>query len=213
MSLTTFSEADAVTLARVRAGDRQAEAAAVRRWERYAGWFVAQTLAREPYLDRDDLTQEAHLALLRAIRGWRPEAGAGFVTYAYHCIKNAIGREAIRQHNRGGFALAPRQSVVQVRSLDEPRGRGDEVDPSGVLQDELAAPDVLERVALHRWACQVLAGHPRHLQVVTAIFGLDGAPPVASNELAKRLGLTKQNVAYLQAQAIRKLRIAWVRHE
>lgn len=213
MTPALFTQADGLLLARVRAGEPGAEAAAMARWEGYVDWFVRRAQAGDLSLDRDDLSQAARLGLLAAIRTWRPDGEAGFVSYAFRCITNMVTRERRRQWNRGAFGLAPRGVFVEVLSL-EAHGcgpNGEEV--SGTLGDILPAPDTLGhevgRLTLYDWVCQVLADHPRQLQVIVRRFGLDGSDPVTNGDLARELGFTKQCVSQQEKKALRILRAAW----
>ena len=69
-------------------GDQQAEEALVVRYNR-----VVRACARPYFLaggDSEDLIQEGMVGLLHAIRGYTPERGTSFHTYAEVCIKNRI---------------------------------------------------------------------------------------------------------------------------
>lgn len=51
-------------------------------------------------LDIDDLEQEASLALLAAVRSYRPDGGAAFTTYATTCVRNRLTSVARRHGTR-----------------------------------------------------------------------------------------------------------------
>jgi len=67
-------------------GDKRAEDELVRRYEplvQHAVW----RLRVPPWCEREDLAQEARVALVTAMREWRPERGA-FPAFAQQCVKN-----------------------------------------------------------------------------------------------------------------------------
>ena len=67
--------------------------------------YIEQKIARlnVPGLDRDDLRQEAFVALFSAVEAFDESRGAGFSTYAIACINNRLAdavKAAARQKNR-----------------------------------------------------------------------------------------------------------------
>jgi RNA polymerase sigma factor (sigma-70 family) len=65
---------------------RRAEDEVVRRYEPLVQ-HVVWRLKLPPWCEREDLAQEARLALVTAMREWRPERGA-FPAFAQQCVKN-----------------------------------------------------------------------------------------------------------------------------
>ncbi len=58
-----------------------------------------------PGLDRDDLRQEAYVALFSAIESYDGSRGAGFSTYAITCINNRLADTVRRSSNGRNKAL------------------------------------------------------------------------------------------------------------
>ena len=116
----------ALLLAAQRA-DHRAQDELVRRYEPLVQATLRQ-MALPARLDREDLAQEARLALFAAIRAWRPGLGA-FAALAERCITNRL----IMTFN---YAGRHKQRVLDhALSLDAPRGRDDD--------DQLTLLDVL----------------------------------------------------------------------
>jgi len=98
---------------------------------------VVWKLKVPPGCDREDLSQEARVGLLAAIRAWRPARGP-FPAFADRCVSNqallALKASAARKHQVLSFAL----------SLDSPQDR--HASPFG----ERPAPPLLDTLAARR---------------------------------------------------------------
>jgi RNA polymerase nonessential primary-like sigma factor len=68
------------------------------------------------YDHREDMEQEARIAILEALRDYRPQDGVKFTTYAITRIKGAISDEAYR-HTAPG--VDPRQADIYAAALKE----------------------------------------------------------------------------------------------
>ena len=92
-------------------------------------------------VELDDLMQEAYLAMLRAVRLWRPDGGAGFIGMFDFALRSAFadacGIRTVRARND------PLQTAV---SLDVPVGEGGEEISALVdlVQDDQAEERLLE---------------------------------------------------------------------
>jgi RNA polymerase sporulation-specific sigma factor len=91
-------------------GDSRAQEVLLRRYEplvRHTVWRLRLPCR----CDRDDIAQEARLALLRAIRAWQPDRGP-FCAFAAHCVRtktaSALTAARARKH----------QPLSQALSLD-----------------------------------------------------------------------------------------------
>jgi RNA polymerase sporulation-specific sigma factor len=88
--------------------DRRAQEELLRRYEplvRHTVWRLHLPCR----CDRDDIAQEARLALLRAIRAWQPERGP-FCAFAAHCVRtktaSAVSAARARKHQPLSHALS-----------------------------------------------------------------------------------------------------------
>ena len=81
---------------------------------------------RVPGADRDDLCQEAYVALLSAIGSYDEQKGASFSTYAITCINNRLAdavKTANRQKNRvlnDSVSLTDDSNPVEIISYESP---------------------------------------------------------------------------------------------
>ena len=93
--LESLSDSELVT--RYREGDRMAEEFLLKK-------YIPLVKKEIRYLyiagaETDDLSQEAMIGLVKAIRDYDTEGGATFITYATICVDNEI-RTAIKKSNR-----------------------------------------------------------------------------------------------------------------
>lgn len=113
------------------AGDRLAEECLALRYTR-----LVRVCARPYYLvggDSEDLLQEGMIGLLSAIRGYSPDRGTGFRTYAETCIRNRLN-SAIRA--AAGKRNAPLNASVSISPMLEEGsfpGDGGQADPEDVV--------------------------------------------------------------------------------
>ncbi len=85
-------------------------------------------------LDADDLEQEASLALLAAVRAFRPDGGASFTTFATTCIRNRLTSIARRI---GAQREEPLDEDSALDSSDDPARRMLEREAVSHLQSQL----------------------------------------------------------------------------
>ena len=65
-------------------------------------------------IDRDDLVQVARMGLLKAVKGWRPQPGGGFLHYAIPMITGELRRH-MRDH--GTLIRRPRRLIDATPSI------------------------------------------------------------------------------------------------
>ena len=140
--------------------------------------------------ERDELYQDASLALYRAALCYRKEAGVTFGAFARVCVDNAL----VSAYRKASAARG-------VFSLDAMREAGDEP----LLSDE-AAPDpshsLIEREeasGLYRMALSCLSGYEAQV-FLSYIRGY------APQEIASALGRSEKSVANAIGRALSKLR-------
>lgn len=99
---------------------------------------------------------------------------------------------------------------VKYSSLDAPVSSSDD---SATLLDLLSdednpSPDnILDKESLKMDLQRVIKTlQPREAEVITAAYGLNGAPPLSLDELAKQFHLTKERVRQIKDKAILKLK-------
>jgi RNA polymerase sigma factor (sigma-70 family) len=137
-----------------------------------------------------------------------------------------LGRHEYDLHRRLGaepsieqLAAAAGMSVARVSelrrharatvSLDAPVGEDDKTTVSDLIQDTdvLQASEVVEYQAL---AAQLRALidtlPPRLALIITLRYGLHGGQPCTLNEVAERIGLTRERVRQLEKEALAELR-------
>jgi RNA polymerase sporulation-specific sigma factor len=126
--------------------------------------------------DHDDVAQEARIGFAKAVRGYRPDAGASFRTFAAMCITRqlATALKAARRHKHLALSGATRGEDAQ-RAWEHLPDRADS--PAQRAQarerrDELAAASAslsaLERAVLARALVGWSTGEAAHQLGVTA---------------------------------------------
>ena len=142
-----------------------------------------------PGYDREDLRQEALIALFSAMETYRPGMGASFDTYAASCISNRI-TDAARKAAAGG-----NRTLNESSSLE---GNGDEL-PDGAPDPGTAAEarDELERVL------KAMEQRLSALERKAMLMWLRG---YSASETAQALGRSPRSVSNALDRARRKLK-------
>ncbi|HSI32342.1 MAG: sigma-70 family RNA polymerase sigma factor [Phycisphaerae bacterium] len=139
-----------------------------------------------PGLSLMELVSEGNITLMRAVEGFDFHKGHRFSTYATLALMK-------------GFARAVPQMVAATR-----KNTGD-VAALAAVPDRRVAPNA-EALARRDEVSHLLSTlTDRERTVLAAQFGLESAAP-DSDDLATRLGLTKQRVRQIQQAAITKLK-------
>jgi RNA polymerase primary sigma factor len=103
-----------------------------------------------------------------------------------------------------------REAARAVTSLDRPVGEGDSVSLQDLVAGEAESPEQevsvsLEQAILRRAVSEL---PEREREVVQLRYGLNGDPdPVSLEEVGRRLGLTRERVRQLEADALERLAV------
>jgi RNA polymerase primary sigma factor len=103
-----------------------------------------------------------------------------------------------------------REAARAVTSLDRPVGAGDSVSLQDLVAGEAESPEQevsvsLEQAILRRAVSEL---PEREREVVQLRYGLNGDPdPVSLEEVGRRLGLTRERVRQLEADALERLAV------
>ena len=102
--------------------------------------------------DTDDLIQSGYLALVDAVAGYDPEAGAEFTTYLHYHVRKHFTEVS-------GHRGTKRRPEVDAVSLDEPLNVDGDVSRRDLLADSSAefADDIIEREATARDCAALMA--------------------------------------------------------
>ena len=141
-----------------------------------------------PGYDRDDLRQEALIALFSAVETYRPDGGASFSTYAVSCINNRLtdaARKASAQGNR------PLNESEQLEEEAEEADAAPSPEDMAALREELrrALEDMREK--LSAFECRVMT------------LWLQG---YSAGEIGQMTGKSPRSVSNALDRARRKLR-------
>lgn len=148
-----------------------------------------------PACDMSDLVSEGSESLMKAIKGFDPERGFTFSTYAIQAMSNACQRVASLTSKRkklNGASYEVAMPTLQDRSnhrqeKEEAVTRSLIHDLAGILTENNAKLT------------------PTEMTIVEKRFGLYGKP-MKLEDIGNELGISKERVRQLQEQALRKLR-------
>jgi RNA polymerase primary sigma factor len=196
-------------VARASRGDREAVEALISSNLPYVIHIAKEFRGRG--LPFEDLIAEGCVGLLKAIRGYRAANGTRFMTYATFWVRKQILAAAADQPHTIHVPRYARQhghDQVRVLRLDGPRTP----DGNQSLADRLRHPDPLpaetlmecERKRLVRR--EMLRLVTRERAVIAWRYGLGGQDPQTLNEIARRLGLSKERVRQIEVSALARLR-------
>jgi len=165
----------------------------------------------------EDLIAEGCVGLLKAIRRYRAVNGTRFMTYASFWVrKEILAAVAVQPHavRVPRYARQRGHVVLRVVRLDAPENA--ETDLS--FGDRLPHPDpppaerIIERERHVLVRSHVLRLPMRDRAVIAWRFGLSGQAPQTLNEIAHRLGLSKERVRQIEVSALASLRRAIAGH-
>jgi RNA polymerase sigma factor (sigma-70 family) len=142
-----------------------------------------QTLGQLPFAAA---MQAGRIGLWRAIRGYDPQRGYAFSTYAYPAIARHVW-QAVKQSERA----EPLPVAMAAPMIDR------------------TDPEVIWEAALVRASLYQLVGRlPERLRaIIIARYGLAGNPRRSYREIGVILGLTGERVRQLHTEAL-----VWLRH-
>lgn len=175
-------------IADVQSGDRSAFSALL---SMYRPLLYARISRFSPSdTERDELYQDASLALYRAALCYRSDTGASFGAFARVCVDNAL----ISAYRKA-------RATCGVCSLDALRESGDEplLHEGAVSDPSLSLIEKEEASDLYRMALSCLSSY--ELQVF--LYYIRG---YASHEIAPALGRSEKSVANAIGRALSKLR-------
>jgi RNA polymerase sigma factor (sigma-70 family) len=151
--------------------------------ERLVHWVVhRQWLGNLPYAEA---VQAGRIALWRALRGYDPQRGYTFSTYAVPAIERAIWRAVARAepHPQEVLTAQPRQAAPDI-------------------------DEIVERDQVGEALVELVTHLPHRLYaVIVARYGLNGEAPKTFAAIGCLLGVTRQRAHQLHVEAL-----LWLAH-
>jgi len=201
--------------------DEQAQVARARNGDRGATEHLISSnfayvvhIAKE-FRDRgmpfEDLIAEGCVGLLKAIHRYRAVKGTRFMTYASFWVrKEILAALSIQPHAVHVPRYARERGCMfpRVLRLDVPKKEDENLS----LADRLRHPDplptdaIIESGQTLHMRRHVLRLPPRDQAVLAWRFGLGGQPEQTLNDIAKRLGLSRERVRQIEVGALARLR-------
>jgi len=163
---------------RAQGGDKFAQAALVKQYERLCHKQARKYAFTAPNHDHDDLVQEGRIGLLNAIKTYDATYGASFMTWAFYHVRGAIA---------GCGRVDRKQPRYPLSVEDCPRAYSIE-DPT----QEIVVRDDVPSALIHRILEECCGGmHTKRASIVMDRFGLLGRKELRHCECAEKYGLTK----------------------
>jgi RNA polymerase sigma factor (sigma-70 family) len=184
MSNRLSAEEELRLVAQARAGDREAEAQLIADHLRPA-YAVVNRYLHHTFVPKEDLEQEAALALLTAVRKFDPTRGVRFVSYAMWWVRVRIQRTC-----RGWRYLSQEPPADGIRWIENMPEKEALVPSAGI--------DL----------CLLRELSPRRRTAIELVLGINGHKPHTRVEMAAALGIRQgaANKLYIRALAhLRKL--------
>jgi RNA polymerase sigma factor (sigma-70 family) len=181
MSTRLTTEEELHLFARARAGDRAAEAELVLAHLPPAYVLVNRYAFLWP-VPKEDLEQEAALALVTAVRRFDPTRGVRFVSYAMWWVRAGIQRACEHWHHLS--QEPPNENIRWIENMP------DQETPQS------------EGIDLHL----LRALSPQRRAAVELVLGLNGHEPHTHSQVATVLGVRRAAASKLYVRAIAELR-------
>ncbi|MDU6274032.1 MAG: sigma-70 family RNA polymerase sigma factor [Clostridiales bacterium] len=165
-------------------------------------------------IDQEDLIQEGYIGLIKAVEKYNEDTEAGFITYAYYWIYQAMHRFMYPTRNKIN------NKSMKVNSLNAMvSGLDDDIELQETLADEDIYPDIEENIANkedYKHIEQILTNgkniNPNVLQVVRLKYGFSDGKCYTYEEIGTILGVTGTYVKQIQENAFREIRKSkWAR--
>lgn len=172
----------------------RSDAAALRLFKKHErlAWYALSQYCRRFNAAVADFTGAALEGLWRAALYWHND-GRPFSTYAFTCIRQSIRNYYGEWHSKRRLRQIHRHTTTNwpddfFDKLIEP------------VEDD-GEPDT---IPLYRRLFKYLT--PRQQYVLNDRFGLDGEEPMTLLEVSENMGVTRERVRQLEANALRRLR-------
>lgn len=168
-------------IAQAQAGDQRAKIVIIDKYMRLCHKLARKFAFTASSFNHDDLVQEGIIGLLQALKTYRSDRGAVFMTWAYY-------------HVRGSIAAAGRSDRRQPRfpsSIEDcPRAYNVEDQTQRIVLKEDLPPMLVQKLI------EECAGgfHTKRAKVVMDRYGLLGRDQLRNCEAAEKYGITKYAV-------------------
>jgi len=133
----------------------------------------------------DDLLQEGRLGIVKAIEDFRPERGRNFFMFANWHIRTRVRRLIMRQ----------------IRIHEVPSGDSSFFECTQETQDTVETDEDRKTI---KEALSYLSDNDR--RVLEMRFGFDGQEPCTFQQIGNTLGISRQRVQQIEANALRRLK-------
>ena len=161
----------------------------------------------------EDVIAEGCVGLLKAIRHYRAERGTRFMTYASFWVRKEILAAISDQPHTIHVPRYAREhgcNTPRLLRLDVPEYSDGETNLGDRLRhhDPLPVETLIENGQVRRLRRLLLRLEPRDQAVLAWRYGLGGQPEQTLNEIALRLGLSRERVRQIEVSALARLREA-----
>lgn len=161
-------------------GDPRAVTAVVKQYTPLVHKIVNRYAFLAPAHSREDLVQEGLLGVVKALNTFEPERGYKFMTWLFPNVRQAVQSVARKEIKHPKYAL----------SLEQSDWAGNLEDPTHFeVRDDIPAEKVQQLLVD---GCGSIDSD--RAKMICDRFGLMGHKPMRQGEVAKKYGITKQNL-------------------
>lgn len=155
------------------------------------------------YDKREEYYDVGMMGLIKAAKGFDPNKGYVFNTYASHCIKSEV-LSYIRNQNS-----SKRKSNYNTISLN--KIIYDNGEESITLEDTLKSDnnieeEILKKEELENLHIALSKLKERELHIIESSFGLNGVEELTQQELGRKYNVSQAQIARIKRSSIRKLK-------
>ena len=168
-------------IAQAQAGDERAKVIIIDKYMRLCHKLARKFAFTASSFNHDDLVQEGIIGLLQALKTYRSDRGAVFMTWAYYHVRGSIA----------GAGRSDRRQPRYPKSVEDcPRAYNVEDPTQRIVVKEELPPTLVEKLI------KECAGgfHTKRAKVVLDRFGLLGRDQLRNCEAAEKYGITKYAV-------------------
>lgn len=168
-------------IAKAQGGCKRSLQEIIKKYERLCHKLARKFAFTATNHDHDDLVQEGRIGLIEAVRTYRTDRGAGFMTWAFYHVRGSIA----------GAGKSDRKQPKYPRSIEDCDRAYNVEDPSQIIE----VTDSITRLQALKLVEECCGGlHTKRAQIVMDRYGLFGRTELRNCEVAEKYGITKYAV-------------------
>ena len=198
------ADEEAALAARIKQGDKQAEQDLVNANLRLVVKIANKFTNRSNAPDLMELIQVGNVHLIADVKGFNPDLGYRFSTYAWPRIYGHL-QNYFRKNN---FFIDDSISLDSTFQDDGDTLGSIQADPNAVMPEEYVIEKERVELDLELIKKVIKSLSERERQILTLYYGLDGNSPMTLRQVGKQFGVSFERVQQIIARVVEKVRQA-----